>query len=101
MSVSVFTSLMAGVDQAPLVIVKGMAGTANFLCVGSRTGKTMEQDGIFRRVMVVRPNTQLTMISVFYRDLNRKIAPLMRPIIDNGFWSIETSMNATRMRTAR
>lgn len=78
-------ALMAGVDQAPLVIVKGMAGTAKtFYALAVGLEKTMEQDGIFRRVMVVRPNTQFDDdIGFLPGSEQEKIAPLMRPIIDN------------------
>lgn len=78
-------ALMANVDQAPLVIVKGMAGTAKtFYALAVGLEKTMEHDGIFRRVMVVRPNTQFDDdIGYLPGSEQEKIAPLMRPIIDN------------------
>lgn len=78
-------ALMANVDSAPLVIVKGMAGTAKtFYALAVGLEKTMESERAFRRLMVVRPNTQFDDDIGFLPGTEQeKIAPLMRPIIDN------------------
>ena len=79
-------ALMADADTAPLVIIKGMAGTAKTfysLAVGMEkvyNNPTKE----YRRVIVCRPNAQFDDdIGFLPGDENEKIAPLMRPIIDN------------------
>ncbi len=79
-------ALMANADSAPLVIIKGMAGTAKTfysLAVGMEkvyNNPTKE----YRRVIVCRPNAQFDDdIGFLPGDENEKIAPLMRPIVDN------------------
>ncbi len=79
-------ALMESAKNAPLVIIKGMAGTAKTfysLAVG------MEQvynnpDSPYRRIMICRPNAQFDdEIGFLPGSEQEKIAPLMRPIIDN------------------
>ena len=77
---------MTSAEEAPLVIIKGMAGTAKTfysLAVGMEkvyNNPTKE----YRRVMVCRPNAQFDDdIGFLPGDEKEKIAPLMRPIIDN------------------
>lgn len=79
-------ALMTSAEEAPLVIIKGMAGTAKTyysLAVGMEkvyNNPTKE----YRRVMVCRPNAQFDdEIGFLPGDEKEKIAPLMRPIIDN------------------
>ena len=79
-------ALMTSAEEAPLVIIKGMAGTAKTfysLAVGMEkvyNNPTKE----YRRVMVCRPNAQFDDdIGFLPGDEKEKIAPLMRPIIDN------------------
>lgn len=79
-------ALMTDASKAPLVIVKGMAGTAKTfysLAVGMEkvyNNPTKE----YRRVIVCRPNAQFDDdIGFLPGDEQEKIAPLMRPIIDN------------------
>lgn len=79
-------ALMKPAEEAPLVIVKGMAGTAKTfysLAVGLEkilNNPTME----YRRILICRPNAQFDSdIGFLPGDEEEKIAPLMRPIIDN------------------
>lgn len=79
-------ALMTDAKTAPLVIIKGMAGTAKTfysLAVGMEkvyNNPTKE----YRRVIVCRPNAQFDDdIGFLPGDEKEKIAPLMRPIIDN------------------
>ena len=79
-------ALMTDAATAPLVIIKGMAGTAKTfysLAVGLEkvyNNPTKE----YRRIIVCRPNAQFDDdIGFLPGDENEKIAPLMRPIIDN------------------
>ena len=65
-------ALMTDAKEAPLVIIKGMAGTA----------KTFYSLAV--RVLVCRPNAQFDDdIGFLPGDEKEKIAPLMRPVIDN------------------
>ena len=79
-------ALMTDAEEAPLVIIKGMAGTAKTfyaLAVGMEkvyNNPTQE----YRRVIVCRPNAQFDDdIGFLPGDEKEKIAPLMRPVIDN------------------
>lgn len=79
-------ALMAGAEEAPLVIVKGMAGTAKTfysLAVGLHT--MLEQDQpLYRRILISRPNVHFDDdIGFLPGDEGEKIAPLLRPVIDN------------------
>ncbi|MGN0495585.1 MAG: PhoH family protein [Lachnospiraceae bacterium] len=79
-------ALMTDAEKAPLVIIQGMAGTAKTfysLAVGLEkvyNNPTNE----YRRIIVCRPNAQFDDdIGFLPGDEKEKIAPLMRPIIDN------------------
>lgn len=77
-------ALMASVDEAPLVILKGPAGTAKTfysLAVGL---EQVVNKGEYRRILVCRPNiTMDEKLGFLPGDESEKIAPLMRPIMDN------------------
>jgi len=79
-------ALMTGADHAPLVIVKGMAGTAKTfyaLAVGLNSIMEMEEPE-YRRILISRPNAQFDDdIGFLPGDESEKIAPLLRPAIDN------------------
>lgn len=77
---------MRPADEAPLVIIKGQAGTAKTfysLAVGLEkivNHPTRE----YRRILIFRPNAQFdTDIGFLPGDEQEKIAPLLRPIRDN------------------
>ena len=79
-------ALMTDAETAPLVIIKGMAGTAKTfysLAVGlEKVYNNPSQE--YRRVIVCRPNAQFDDdIGFLPGDEKEKIAPLMRPVIDN------------------
>ena len=79
-------ALMETADKAPLVIVKGMAGTAKtFYSLAAGLEKLLNNPtGEYRRILVSRPNAQFdTDIGFLPGDEQEKISPLMRPIIDN------------------
>jgi len=79
-------ALMASADEAPLVIIKGMAGTAKtFYSLAVGLEKVFNNiTGEYRRIIVCRPNAQFDDdIGFLPGDEQEKIAPLMRPIIDN------------------
>jgi len=79
-------ALMKDSNEAPLVIVKGPAGTAKTfytLAVGLHKimGKT---EKVYRRILITRPNTQFDdEIGFLPGSEQEKIAPLLRPILDN------------------
>ena len=79
-------ALMRSADKAPLVIVKGMAGTSKTfysLAVGLEK-HVNNPNGEYRRIMISRPNAQFdTDIGFLPGNEQEKISPLMRPIIDN------------------
>lgn len=79
-------ALMASADETPLVIIKGMAGTAKtFYSLAVGMEKVYNNpSGEYRRIIVCRPNAQFDDdIGFLPGSEQEKIAPLMRPIIDN------------------
>lgn len=79
-------ALMMPSDKAPLVIVKGMAGTAKtFYSLAVGLEKTLnDTDGEYRRILISRPNAEFDDdIGFLPGDEQDKIAPLLRPILDN------------------
>ena len=79
-------ALMTGAEEAPLVIVKGMAGTAKTfysLAVGLHALLETETPA-YRRILISRPNVHFDDdIGFLPGDEGEKIAPLLRPVIDN------------------
>ena len=79
-------ALMKPVDEAPLVIVQGMAGTAKtFYSLAVGLEKILNNPtGEYRRILICRPNAQFDSdIGFLPGDEQEKISPLMRPIMDN------------------
>lgn len=79
-------ALMTDADSAPLVIIKGMAGTAKtFYSLAVGMEKVYNNPSKeYRRIIICRPNAQFDdEIGFLPGDENEKIAPLMRPVIDN------------------
>ena len=79
-------ALMQPADKAPLVIVKSMAGTGKtFYTLAVGLEKILNHPtGEYRRILICRPNSQFDDdIGFLPGDEEEKIAPLMRPIIDN------------------
>ena len=77
---------MADAEGAPLVIVKGMAGTAKtFYTLAVGLHAMMEQEEpAYRRILISRPNAQFDAdIGFLPGSEQEKISPLMRPIVDN------------------
>jgi PhoH-like ATPase len=79
-------ALMTDADKAPLVIVKGPAGTAKtFYSLAVGLHKIMiEQSKLYRKILVCRPNVRLDEDIGFLPGTEQdKIAPFLRPVIDN------------------
>lgn len=80
-------SLMLSVETAPLVIIKGPAGTAKtFYSLATGLEKVVNNVDTksFRRILVCRPNVSMDEELGFLPGTEKeKIAPLMRPIMDN------------------
>ena len=79
-------ALMQPAKNAPLVIVKGMAGTSKtFYSLAVGLEKVLNNPtGEYRRILVCRPNAQFDSdIGFLPGDEQEKISPLMRPVIDN------------------
>lgn len=79
-------ALMTDAEHAPLVIIQGMAGTAKtFYSLAVGLDKVYNNpSNEYRRIIVCRPNAQFDDdIGFLPGDEKEKIAPLMRPIIDN------------------
>ena len=77
---------MLSAAEAPLVIVKGPAGTAKtFYSLAVGLEKVLEQERReFRKILVCRPNAQFDQDIGFLPGSEQdKISPLMRPIVDN------------------
>lgn len=77
-------ALMHSAEKAPLVIVKGMAGTAKtFYSIAVGLEKVYNNKE-YRRILICRPNAQFDEdIGFLPGDEQEKIAPLMRPVVDN------------------
>lgn len=79
-------ALMASPEEVPLVIVKGMAGTAKTfysVAVGLEKVFNAEQKE-YRKMLISRPNAQFDDDIGFLPGTEQeKISPLMRPIVDN------------------
>lgn len=79
-------ALMQPAKKAPLVIVKGMAGTSKtFYSLAVGLEKMLNNPtGEYRRILICRPNAQFDSdIGFLPGDEQEKISPLMRPIMDN------------------
>ena len=79
-------ALLTGPEEAPLVIVKGMAGTAKtFYTMAVGLDAMLErEEPEYRRILISRPNAQFDDdIGFLPGDEGEKIAPLLRPVIDN------------------
>lgn len=79
-------ALMASAEEAPLVIIKGIAGTAKtFYALACGLSAIMEHDEPqYRRILISRPNVHFDDdIGFLPGDESEKIAPLLRPAIDN------------------
>jgi len=79
-------ALMQDAETAPLVIVKGTAGTAKtFYSLAVGLHQTLDPDFTgCRKILVTRPNVQFDdEIGFLPGNEQEKIAPLLRPIIDN------------------
>ena len=79
-------ALMTDAEHVPLVIIQGMAGTAKtFYSLAVGLDKVYNNpSNEYRRIVVCRPNAQFDDdIGFLPGDEKEKIAPLMRPIIDN------------------
>ena len=79
-------ALMQPAEKAPLVIVKGMAGTSKtFYSLAVGLEKLLNHPtGEYRRILICRPNAQFDDdIGFLPADEQEKISPLMRPVIDN------------------
>lgn len=79
-------ALLDDVENIPLVILKGPAGTAKtfYSLAAGLENVTNNNDKKFRRILVCRPNQTLDEdLGFLPGDEKEKIAPLMRPIMDN------------------
>lgn len=79
-------ALMQTAEKAPLVIVKGMAGTSKtFYALAVGLEKLLNHPtGEYRRILICRPNAQFDDdIGFLPGDEKEKISPLLRPIMDN------------------
>lgn len=79
-------ALSLGADKAPLVIIKGPAGTAKTLfSLATGLHKIIEEkNDQYRRILVCRPNITMDEDIGFLPGTEQdKISPFMRPIFDN------------------
>ena len=78
---------MADAEEAPLVIVKGMGRhSQNLLHIGCRPARHAgtRREPAYRRILISRPNAQFDDdIGFLPGDESEKIAPLLRPVVDN------------------
>ena len=80
-----FEALMTPSSKAPLVIIKGGAGTAKTFCsLAAGLEQVLGGEDEYRRVLVARPNVKFDEDIGFLKGTeSEKIAPLIRPIMDN------------------
>lgn len=79
-------AMMLDADKAPLVIIKGPAGTAKtFYSLAVGLHKIMnEQSRLYRKILVCRPSVRLDEDIGFLPGTEQeKIAPYLRPVVDN------------------
>jgi len=79
-------ALMMDADKAPLVIIKGPAGTAKtFYSLAVGLHKLLDDPNkLYRKILVCRPNVRLDEDIGFLPGTEQdKIAPFLRPVIDN------------------
>ena len=79
-------ALLLSAQEAPLVIVKGPAGTAKtFYSLAAGLEQTLEsEERAFRKILICRPNAQFDQDIGFLPGTEQeKISPLLRPIVDN------------------
>ena len=79
-------ALMLPAKEAPLVIVKGPAGTAKtFYALAAGLEQVLEREPrAYRKILVCRPNAQFDQdIGFLPGSEQEKISPLLRPIADN------------------
>ena len=79
-------ALMASPDEAPLVILKGAAGTAKtFLALACGLEQTIgTRNPIYDSILITRPNCKFDEDIGFLKGTEEdKIGPLLRPIWDN------------------
>ena len=79
-------ALFADADLIPLVIVKGAAGTAKtFYSLAVGLEKIIgSEERVYRKILITRPNVQFDEDIGFLPGSEQdKIAPFLRPIIDN------------------
>ncbi len=92
-------ALMLSAEQAPLVIVKGPAGTAKtFYTLAVGLEKTLEKEQKeYRKILICRPNAQFDQdIGFLPGSEQEKISPLLRPIVDNLEILLDNSPGETR-----
>ena len=77
-------ALLAPVEKAPLVILKGPAGTSKtFYSLACGLEQVLNKD-LFRRILIARPNIKFDEDIGFLKGTEEdKIAPLIRPVMDN------------------
>lgn len=77
-------ALMAPVEEIPLVILKGPAGTAKtFLSLAAGLEQTLNEQ-VYDRILVSRPNIKFDNdIGYLKGSEEEKIGPLIRPVMDN------------------
>lgn len=79
-------ALLKDAQEAPLVIVKGAAGTAKtFYSLAAGLEQTLElENRHYRKILITRPNVQFDEdIGFLPGSEQEKIAPYLRPVIDN------------------
>lgn len=93
-------ALLAPVDEVPLVILKGPAGTAKtFLALAA--GLELIDKKQFNRILILRPNIKFDEdIGYLKGDEMEKITPLIRPCLDNLETLLTPSIEATEYARA-
>lgn len=79
-------ALMVDSDKAPLVIIKGPAGTAKtFYSLAVGLHKILgNQSNVYRKILVCRPSVKMDEdIGFLPGSEQEKIAPYLRPVLDN------------------
>lgn len=78
-------ALMEAIEEAPLVILRGPAGTAKtFYSLAVGLEKTLGKDPMFDKILVTRANVKMDEDIGYLKGTEMdKIGPLIRPVFDN------------------
>lgn len=77
-------ALMTPAEQAPLVILKGAAGTGKTLCAIAAGLHQVMEEGTYKKIVITRANVKMDAdIGYLKGDMEAKLTPLLSAMFDN------------------